>query len=94
MVKNGKEERVWVRIIAADYKFWTKLCSRFDPTTGKTESLYPKTIIPVPKDRYGLHVIETLEPDIEKLPDFLCRYFLLSWFWRITRILLESQTRC
>lgn len=32
--ENGKEERIWVRILAADYKFRTKLWSRFDPTTG------------------------------------------------------------
>lgn len=31
---NGKEERVWVRILQADYKFRTKLWSRFDPSTG------------------------------------------------------------
>jgi len=32
--ENGKSERVWVRIIGADYKFRTKLWSRFDPSTG------------------------------------------------------------
>lgn len=32
--ENGKEERVWVRILGADYKFRTKLWSRFDPATG------------------------------------------------------------
>lgn len=31
---NGRGERVWVRIIGADYKFRTKLWSRFDPSTG------------------------------------------------------------
>lgn len=33
--ENGTEERVWVRILAADYMFRTKLWSRFDPSTGK-----------------------------------------------------------
>lgn len=33
--ENGTEERVWVRILGADYKFRTKLWSRFDPSTGK-----------------------------------------------------------
>lgn len=32
---NGRDERVWVRIIGADYKFRTKLWSKFDPSTGK-----------------------------------------------------------
>lgn len=32
---NGREERVWVRIFGADYKFRTKLWSQFDPSTGK-----------------------------------------------------------
>jgi hypothetical protein len=34
--ENGdKEERVWIRILAADYTCRTKLWSRFDPQTGK-----------------------------------------------------------
>lgn len=32
--ETGKEERVWVRILGADYAFRTKLWSRFDPSTG------------------------------------------------------------
>lgn len=32
--ENGKEERVWVRILSADRTFRTKLWSRFDPATG------------------------------------------------------------
>lgn len=32
--EKGEEERVWVRILGADYKFRTKLWSRFDPNTG------------------------------------------------------------
>ncbi|KAJ4831187.1 Lecithin-cholesterol acyltransferase-like 4, partial [Turnera subulata] len=63
--ENGlKEERVWVRILAADYKFRTKLWSRFDPSTGRTESLDRKTSITVPQDRYGLHAIDVLDPDL------------------------------
>ncbi|XP_048228883.1 lecithin-cholesterol acyltransferase-like 4 isoform X2 [Ricinus communis] len=57
-------ERVWVRILRADYKFRTKLWSRFDPSTGKTVSLDPKTNIVVPQDRYGLHAIDILDPDL------------------------------
>ncbi|KAI4306379.1 hypothetical protein L6164_029661 [Bauhinia variegata] len=62
--QNGQEERVWVRILAADYVFRTKLWSRFDPSTGKTVSLDEKTRITVPQDRYGLHAIDVLDPDL------------------------------
>ena len=31
---NAKEERVWIRILGAEYKLRTKLWSRFDPSTG------------------------------------------------------------
>ncbi|OVA02164.1 Lecithin:cholesterol/phospholipid:diacylglycerol acyltransferase [Macleaya cordata] len=31
---NGKEERIWVRILGADHEFRTKLWSMFDPSTG------------------------------------------------------------
>lgn len=31
---KGGEERVWVRILSADYKCRTKLWSLFDPSTG------------------------------------------------------------
>ncbi|KAF5935967.1 hypothetical protein HYC85_027096 [Camellia sinensis] len=61
---EGKEERIWVRILSADYKFRTKLWSVFDPSTGKTVSLDPKTKIAVPEDRYGLHAIDILDPDM------------------------------
>lgn len=61
---NGCSERVWVRILAADYKFRTKLWSRFDPSTGQTVSLDPTTNIMVPEDRYGLHAIDVLDPDM------------------------------
>lgn len=60
----NKDERVWVRIVRADYKFRTKLWSRFDPSTGKTVTLDPKTSILVPEDRYGLHAIDVLDPDL------------------------------
>ena len=33
--EDGKEERVWVRILGADRQFRTKMWSRFDPATGK-----------------------------------------------------------
>ncbi|KAF2286833.1 hypothetical protein GH714_031307 [Hevea brasiliensis] len=59
-----RDERVWVRILRADYKFRTKLWSRFDPSTGKTVSLDPKTSILVPEDRYGLYAIDVLDPDL------------------------------
>lgn len=62
--ENGHEERVWVRIFGADYKFRTKLWSRFDPETGKTVSLDPKTNITVPEDRYGLSAIDVLDPQM------------------------------
>ncbi|XP_058072049.1 lecithin-cholesterol acyltransferase-like 4 [Magnolia sinica] len=61
---NGSEERVWVRILSADREFCTKLWSRFDPETGKTVSLDPKTRIVVPDDRYGLYAIDCLDPDL------------------------------
>ncbi|KAF7801362.1 lecithin-cholesterol acyltransferase-like 4 [Senna tora] len=62
--ENGKEERVWVRILAADYTFRTKLWSRFDPSTGKTVSMDEKTSIAVPEDRHGLYAIDVLDPDL------------------------------
>ncbi|WOL15719.1 hypothetical protein Cni_G24500 [Canna indica] len=33
--ENGKEERVWVRILGADHEFREKLWSQFDPSTGR-----------------------------------------------------------
>ncbi|KAA8544789.1 hypothetical protein F0562_019507 [Nyssa sinensis] len=61
---DGKEERVWVRILGADYKFRTKLWSRFDPSTGETVSMDSKTNIIVPEDRDGLYAIDVLDPDM------------------------------
>lgn len=60
----SEEERVWVRILQADYKFRTKLWSRFDPSTGKSVSLDHKTHVVVPEDRYGLYAIDVLDPDL------------------------------
>ncbi|KAI5563246.1 hypothetical protein BDE02_15G103600 [Populus trichocarpa] len=63
--ENGdKEERVWIRILAADYTCRTKLWSRFDPQTGRSVTLDPKRNIVVPEDRYGLHAIDVLDPDM------------------------------
>lgn len=36
-------------------------------TTGKTVSLDPKTNIRVPDDRYGLHAIDVLDPDMVRM---------------------------
>ncbi|KAJ3708304.1 hypothetical protein LUZ61_012009 [Rhynchospora tenuis] len=66
--EGKKVERVWIRILGADHEFRTKLWSRFDPSTGdifrKSVSLDEKTRIVVPKDRYGLYAIDTLDPDM------------------------------
>lgn len=61
---SGRDERVWVRIIGADYKFRTKLWSKFDPSSGQTVSLDPDTSVIVPEDRYGLYAIDILDPDL------------------------------
>eukprot|EP00262_Sarcandra_glabra_P017622 TRINITY_DN6080_c0_g1_i1.p1 TRINITY_DN6080_c0_g1~~TRINITY_DN6080_c0_g1_i1.p1 ORF type:complete len:536 (-),score=86.36 TRINITY_DN6080_c0_g1_i1:97-1704(-) len=62
--ENGGEERIWVRILGANHEFCAKLWSRFDPSTGRTVSLDPKTRIVVPEDRYGLYAIDVLDPDM------------------------------
>ncbi|XP_019423651.1 PREDICTED: lecithin-cholesterol acyltransferase-like 4 [Lupinus angustifolius] len=62
--QNGTEERVWVRFLSAEYKLKTKLWSRYDPSTGKTESLDPNTRITVPEDRNGLYALDILDPDL------------------------------
>ncbi|CAK9167345.1 unnamed protein product [Ilex paraguariensis] len=62
--ENGKDERVWVRILGADREFRTKLWSIFDPSIGKTVSLDSKTSIVVPEDRSGLYAIDILDPDM------------------------------
>ncbi|PKA52245.1 Lecithin-cholesterol acyltransferase-like 4 [Apostasia shenzhenica] len=61
---DGKQERVWVRILGADNEFRKKLWSRFDPSTGKTVSFDEKTKIVVPEDRFGLYAIDVLDPDM------------------------------
>lgn len=61
---DGSEERVWVRFLSAEYKLKTKLWSRYDPETGKTESMDPNSTIVVPEDRHGLHAIDVLDPDL------------------------------
>lgn len=42
--------------------------------TGKTVSLDPKTSILVPEERYGLHAIDILDPDL------VCVFFILPLF--------------
>ncbi|XP_068657048.1 lecithin-cholesterol acyltransferase-like 4 [Aristolochia californica] len=64
VTEDGREERVWVRVLGADHEFQKKLWSRFDPSTGKTVSLDSKTSISVPEDRYGLFAIDNLDPDM------------------------------
>lgn len=61
---DGSKERVWVRILGADCEFRKKLWSRFDSATGKTVSINEKIKIVVPEDRYGLHSIDVLDPDL------------------------------
>ncbi|XP_072969903.1 lecithin-cholesterol acyltransferase-like 4 [Typha angustifolia] len=72
--EDGKEERVWVRILGADHEFREKLWSRFDPSTGKTVSLDKKTKIVVPEDRYGLYAIDLLDPDMIIGSEGVCYY--------------------
>ncbi|KAL9275127.1 Lecithin-cholesterol acyltransferase-like 4-like protein [Drosera capensis] len=62
--ENGKAERVWVRILGADYKLRTRLWSRFDPASGETVSLDPRKNVVVPEDRNGLYAIDVLDPDL------------------------------
>uniref|UniRef100_A0A0C9S5P6 TSA: Wollemia nobilis Ref_Wollemi_Transcript_18723_2374 transcribed RNA sequence n=1 Tax=Wollemia nobilis TaxID=56998 RepID=A0A0C9S5P6_9CONI len=62
--EKGKKERIWVRLFAAERECQTKLWSLFDPSTGKSESLDPKTRIEVPEDRFGLAACDILDPDL------------------------------
>ncbi|XP_042390806.1 lecithin-cholesterol acyltransferase-like 4 isoform X1 [Zingiber officinale] len=71
---DGKEERVWVRILRAEHEFREKVWSHFDPATGKTVSLDDKTRIIVPEDRYGLYAIDCLDPDMIVGRDGVCYY--------------------
>ncbi|GAB2266151.1 hypothetical protein Dimus_001173 [Dionaea muscipula] len=76
--ESGRSERVWVRVLGADYKLRTKLWSRFDPSSGKTVSLDTKTSIMVPEDRYGLCAIDMLDPDLVDLPLLLNAILLVT----------------
>ncbi|XP_038689907.1 lecithin-cholesterol acyltransferase-like 4 [Tripterygium wilfordii] len=82
--ENSKGNRVWVRFLGADHEFRTKLWSRFDPSTGQTVSLDPKTSINVPEDRYGLYAIDVLDPDLIVGRDCVCYFHemiveMLKW---------------
>eukprot|EP00249_Psilotum_nudum_P003534 c16952_g1_i1 orf=246-1667(+) len=72
--EKGRRERVWVRLFAADNEFKSKLWSLYDPETGKTLSLDPKTKIEVPTDRHGLYASDILDPDVV-LPMSIVCYF-------------------
>ncbi|XP_014509174.1 lecithin-cholesterol acyltransferase-like 4 [Vigna radiata var. radiata] len=61
---DGSQERVWVRFLSAEYKLKTKLWSRYDPSTGKTESMDRNSTIMIPEDRHGLYAIDILDPDL------------------------------
>lgn len=82
--EKGHKERIWVRLFAADREFKSKLWSLFDPETGKTMSLDPKTHIEVPQDRHGLYSCDILDPDL-LIPLSIVYYFhdliqkLLDW---------------
>ncbi|XP_058198528.1 lecithin-cholesterol acyltransferase-like 4 [Rhododendron vialii] len=69
---KGREDRVWVRILSADYKCRTKLWSLFDPSIGKTVSLDPKSNISVPEGRDGLYAIDILDPDLVFVVSYIC----------------------
>ncbi|KAH9318790.1 hypothetical protein KI387_020559, partial [Taxus chinensis] len=82
--ENGHRERIWVRLFAADHEFRTKLWSLFDPSTGKTESLDPKTKIEVPEDRFGLYACDILDPDLIIRMNVVCYFHdmiekMLGW---------------
>jgi hypothetical protein len=62
--KNGRKERIWVRLFEADHEFRTKLYSFYNPETGRTDSLDENTTIEVPEDRHGLHSCDILDPDV------------------------------
>ncbi|ERN14907.1 hypothetical protein AMTRI_Chr02g213400 [Amborella trichopoda] len=81
---KGHEERVWVRLLAADRKFRTKMWSRFDPSSGKTLSLDPETRVVVPEDRFGLYSCDVLDPDMIIGKDSVCYFHdmieeMISW---------------
>ncbi|CAI5534185.1 unnamed protein product [Closterium sp. Naga37s-1] len=59
-----KKERIWVRLYNADQEFRTKLWSKYNPNTGKSESLDDKSHIEVPDDNHGLYSCDILDPDV------------------------------
>eukprot|EP00850_Spirogloea_muscicola_P005424 SM000025S08319 [mRNA] locus=s25:51672:55202:+ [translate_table: standard] len=71
---DGREERIWVRLFNADAVFRRKLWSKYNPRTGKSESLDDKTVIRVPQDNYGLYSCSNLDPDVRIPLDALCYY--------------------
>eukprot|EP01018_Ginkgo_biloba_P032570 Gb_18496 [translate_table: standard] len=60
--KNGRSERIWVRIILASCQFKKKLWAVYNPETGYAQSLDPNIEIEVPDDDYGLYAIDMLDP--------------------------------
>lgn len=81
---KGQKERIWVRLFAADHEFKSKLWSLFDPETGKTNSLDPKTRIEVPEDRHGLYSCDVLDPSLLVPLDIVCYFHnvinkMLEW---------------
>eukprot|EP00475_Leptophrys_vorax_P030841 TRINITY_DN4652_c0_g1_i3.p1 TRINITY_DN4652_c0_g1~~TRINITY_DN4652_c0_g1_i3.p1 ORF type:complete len:607 (-),score=35.10 TRINITY_DN4652_c0_g1_i3:1033-2853(-) len=72
---DGKStERIWVRLYNADQEFRTKLWSKYNAKTGKTESLDPSSHIEVPEDNYGLYSCDILDPDVSVPLDAVCYY--------------------
>ncbi|CAI5472950.1 unnamed protein product [Closterium sp. Yama58-4] len=69
-----KKERIWVRLYNADQEFRTKLWSKYNPKTGKSESLDDKSHIEVPDDNHGLYSCDILDPDVSVPLDVVCYY--------------------
>eukprot|EP00897_Mesotaenium_endlicherianum_P007764 jgi/Mesen1/7015/ME000365S06158 len=72
--EKGAKERIWVRLLNADHEFRMKLWSKYNTTTGKSESLNPKTTIQVPEDNFGLYSCDVLDPDL-KIPLDMVNYY-------------------
>ncbi|OAY32237.1 phospholipase A(1) LCAT3 isoform X2 [Manihot esculenta] len=62
--KFGFQNRVWVRILLADYEFKKRIWSLYNPNTGYTEVLDDGTELLVPDDDYGLYAIDILDPSL------------------------------
>lgn len=73
----NKDERVWVRIVRADYKFRTKLWSRFDPSTGMKDYLFTKLASLNLLDKLNLNLFMSFVKEGSKILIYLC-YFLFS----------------